>query len=106
METFQLIVQLIIAIVPMIPLVIALVKYIIKAVQEKNWRQMVNLALKLIGEAEGMFTTGAEKKAYVIKMVKAAAKELNYEIDEESLSNLIDSIIDITKTVNVKQIEG
>lgn len=36
-----------------------------------------------------------------MQMVKAAAKELNYEIDENALSNLIDSIIGITKTVNV-----
>jgi len=106
METVQLIIQLIISVIPMIPLVIALVKFIIKSIQEKNWRQVVNLALKLIGEAEGMFSTGAEKKEYVMRMIKAAAKELNYAIDDDSLSALIDSIVNVTKTVNVKQIEG
>lgn len=100
-DTLALILQIVVGLVPVIPLVISLVKYVVKAAKEKNWTQMVSLALKLIAEAETLFETGAEKKEYVVKLVMAAAKEINYDIDERALRNLIDSIIDVTKTVNV-----
>lgn len=101
MDKLELLMQIAVSLAAIIPLIIALVKFVVKSVKEKNWVQMVNLALKLIAEAEGMFETGADKKAYVMQMVKAAAKELNYDLDEDALSSLIDSIIGITKTVNV-----
>lgn len=101
MDKLELLMQIAVSLAAIIPLIVALVKFVVKSVKEKNWLQMVNLALKLIAEAEGMFETGADKKAYVMQMVKAAAKELNYDLDEDALSNLIDSIIGITKTVNV-----
>ena len=106
METLNLILRIVAAVVPMVPLVIALITFVKKSIQEKNWKQMVNLALKLIVEAEGLFVTGAEKKDYVMKLVKAAAEEINYTVDEKALSDLIDSIVSVTKSVNVeKQIE-
>ena len=103
METLNLILRIVAAVVPMIPLVIALVTFVKKAIQEKNWKQMVNLALKLIIEAETLYATGAERKAYVMKLVKAAADEINYTVDEAALSDLIDSIISVTKSVNVEK---
>ena len=101
MDKLELLMQIAVSLAAIIPLIVALIKFVVKSVKEKNWLQMVNLALKLIAEAGSMFQTGADKKSYVMQMVKAAAKELNYEIDENALSNLIDSIIGITKTVNV-----
>ena len=105
METLNLILRIVAAVVPMIPLVIALINFVKKSIQEKNWKQMVNRALKLIVEAETLFVTGAEKKDYVMKLVKAAADEINYNVDEKALSELIDSIIGVTKAVNVEKKE-
>ena len=55
METLNLILRIVAAVVPMIPLVIALINFVKKSIQEKNWKQMVKLTLKLIVEAETLF---------------------------------------------------
>ena len=64
-----------------IPLVINLIKYVQKAVKEKNWNQVVQLVMNLMKEAERKFDTGAEKKEYVMSMIKASADTINYDID-------------------------
>lgn len=106
METFlnllPTILQILTSIGVLIPLVVELVKYVQKAVKEKNWQNMIKLALNLMEEAESKFNTGAERKEWVISMVKASAETINYELDEEALGVLIDSIIAMTKTVNAK----
>ena len=61
------------------------------------------MALRLMEEAEQKFDSGAEKKEWVIAMVKASASSINYDLDEEALGALIDSIIAITKTINTEQ---
>ena len=84
------------------PLIVALVKYVKEAIQEKNWNNLVTLVLGLIETAEEKFTTGAERKEWVMDMVKSAEGTINYDIDEEQLSKLIDDLVEMTKKVNVK----
>lgn len=102
MDYVNLIVQVLANLVVVIPLVIELVKYVQKAIKEKNWAKLIEMTTALIVEAEEKFKTGAEKKEYVISMVKASADIINYDISEEQLSALIDSTIELTKKVNVK----
>lgn len=83
-----------------IPLVINLIKYVQKAVKEKNWNQVVQLVLNLMKEAEKKFDTGAEKKEYVMSMIKASADTINYDIDMDAISDLIDSLCSMSKVVN------
>lgn len=83
-----------------IPLVIALVKYIKQAIQEKNWNQLLKLVTDLMKEAETKFDTGAQKKEWVMAMVKASADSINYPIDMSEISKLIDALCDMTKVVN------
>ena len=83
-----------------IPLIYNLVKYVKKSVQEKNWQRMVNLAFKLMSKAEGMFDNGADRLEYVVAMVKSAADEINYQIDEEQLKQFINDTVALTKVVN------
>lgn len=64
---------------------------------------MLQIAMNLMAEAETKFDSGAEKKEWVLSMVKASAKSINYDIDEESLSQLIDTIIGLTKKVNIEE---
>ncbi len=45
-----------------IPLIVALVRYIQKAVKEKNWSIVLNLVMKYMEETEKQYESGAEKK--------------------------------------------
>lgn len=83
-----------------IPLVIELVKYVKKSIQEKNWQNLLALITNLIKEAEGKFETGAERKTWVLSMVEASAKTINYEIDIVQVGDLIDNLVAMTKVVN------
>ena len=83
-----------------IPLVIKLVEYVKKSIREKNWNKLLDLVMNLMKEAEAKFETGAEKKEWVLAMVKASADSINYDIDTNAVSELIDSLCDMTKVVN------
>lgn len=83
-----------------IPLVVKLVEYVKKAVKEKNWSQVLRLVMDLMTEAEKKFETGAEKKEWVLAMIKASADSINYDIDTNAISELIDSLCDMSKAVN------
>lgn len=85
-----------------IPLAIQLVKFIKKAIQEKNWTNVMRLVLKLMEEAEQNFKTGAEKKEYVLDSIKALESTLNYDIDIDAISIMIDTICNTTKKINTK----
>ena len=47
------------------------------------------------------FTDGATRKEWVMAMVKGAADTINYDIDSEEVSQLIDNLCDMTKKVNI-----
>jgi hypothetical protein len=100
-QTLQIIVQILTSLVTLIPMVYALVKYVVLATKEKNWNKLLSLLLKLCAEAEEQFSEGADKKQWVMSMTKSALVSINYDIDDETLSALIDSLIDLTKKVNI-----
>jgi len=79
-----------------------LVKYIQRAIKEKNLGAVVQLVLKLMAEAEQNYSNGAERKDYVISSIKAMENTLQYDIDEKAISELIDSIVLATKKINTK----
>ena len=98
----EIIVALLTGLVTALPLVIKLVDVIQKAHKEKNWRAVVQLVLTLMKEAEQNYTSGADKKQYVISSIKAMEKSLQYDIDEEAIGELIDAVADATKRINTK----
>ena len=102
----ELIVALLSGLAACIPLVVQLVKYIKKAVKEKNWNQLLSLIMSLMEEAEKKFETGADRKEWVMMMIKASADTINYEIDMDEISKLIDSLCSMTKIVNGKAEEA
>ena len=83
-----------------IPLVIKLVEFVQKAVREKNWQALLELVTNLMKEAETKFATGAERKDYVIMAVKASADTVNYDIDMDIVSKMIDDLAAMSKIVN------
>ena len=103
MDTNQ-IVQLIVAILTglatCIPLAVKLVEYVKTATKEKNWANLLGLVMSLMEQAEKKFDDGATRKEWVMAMVKASADYINYPVDEDTLSKMIDSLCDMSKVVN------
>lgn len=86
-----------------IPMVIALVKAGKKAIKEKNWKKLLDIAMSLMSQAEKEFENGTDRKSFVMQMLKTSLEEINYEISDEELSDLIDSLVDLTNKINTKK---
>ena len=99
-EWVNLVVSILSGIAVCVPLVIKLVQYIQAAIKEKNWSSLMQLVLKIMTEAEKLYTTGAERKAYVMATIKAMETTLNYDVDENVISEMIDAIVLASKTIN------
>lgn len=100
MEYLNYILPIISGIVTAIPLVISLIQWIRKAIQEKNWNNLITLTMKLMQEAETKFEDGATRKEWVLSMVQASADTINYDVDIDSLGQLIDNLCEMSKIVN------
>lgn len=83
-----------------IPLVIKLVEYVRKAIEEKNWTAIVKILTDFMVQAEGNFVDGADRKEWVMSEVKQAAKSIRYNVDMEAISALIDNLCAMAKVVN------
>ena len=86
-----------------IPLVLKLVQYVKKATQEKNWAGLLDLVMSLIEQAEKKFADGATRKEWVMAMVQTSAEYVQYPMDVQALSNMIDQLVTLTKRVNVNK---
>ena len=89
-----------------IPLVIKLVEYVQKAIKEKNWSNIMQIVLKLMTEAEQNYTTGAERKKYVMDSIETIKNTLNCEVDMDAISAMIDSICSASKVINTQTKEN
>lgn len=85
-----------------IPLVIKLIEYVQKAVKEKNWNTLLKLTISLMEEAEHKFDDGATRKEWCLAMIRSSADSINYDIDMEAVSELIDSLCDMSKVINAE----
>lgn len=85
-----------------IPLVIKLVEYIRKAIQEKNWSNIMQIVLNLMTEAEKNYATGAERKQYVMSSIESIKSTLNCDVDMNTISDMIDSICKASKIINAE----
>ena len=86
-----------------IPLAVKLVQYVQKAAQEKNWAALLGLLVDLMEQAEQKFNDGATRKEWVMAMVQTSAEYINYPIDTEALSQLIDNLVDMTNVINAPE---
>ena len=85
-----------------IPLMIALIKYVQKAAEDKNWNIIVKMVLDLMVQAEKDYSTGAERKEFVMNQMKVMAETVDFEIDWDKVSDLIDALCDMAHEVNVE----
>jgi hypothetical protein len=99
----HIVVSVVVGIATCIPLIIKLVNTVKEAAQAKNWTPLMQLILKLMSEAEENYSSGAERKAYVVDSIEAIKDTLNYEVDMAIVSEMIDSIVLATKKINVKK---
>lgn len=104
MEHFNFWIQAIISILSgiaiLVPLMIKLVEFVTANTKEKNWNQMLKLVMNLMAEAEDKFDKGADKKEWVMGELKAMANTLNYDIEWNVVSDMIDKICDVSKELN------
>lgn len=105
MEWYKIVVSILSGLVACIPLMVNLVKYVKQAIKEKNWNKLVELVMNLMAQAEGKFDNGAERREWVLMMVKASADTIDYEIDLNQVADLIDSLCELTKVVNPPKTE-
>lgn len=105
-EWVKLIVSVLSGLTVTIPLVIQLVKYVQKAIKERNWTELVGLVAGYMERAEKMLGTGAERKEWVLAMVQASADTIKYEIDMDEISALIDRLCDMSKVVNSGEVKA
>ncbi len=100
----QIIVAILSGLVTAIPLVVKLVQYVSASDKEKNWNELVKLAIGYMTTAETKFTDGATRKEWVMGMIEASAKNINYDLDDvalQKISDMIDRICAASKTINV-----
>lgn len=100
MEWFEYLPSILSGLAITIPLVIKLVEYVLRAYRERNWQKLINLLMQYMIIAEENFETGAERKEWVISMIMRSADTIDYPLDEELISKMIDSLCDMTKKVN------
>lgn len=105
-QIVSLIVALLTGLATCIPLVIKLVQYVQKAVQEKNWGNLLGLLIDLMEQAETMFDEGSTRKEWVMAMAQTSAEYIAYPLDTTALSNLIDELVAMTKNINVPEVAG
>ena len=99
-QIIQLVVAVLSGLAAAIPLVIKLVQYVKKAAQEKNWKALMGLLIDLMEEAENKFEDGATRKEWVLLMIQTSAEYINYPVDIEQISKMIDALCDMTNVVN------
>ena len=96
----QVLIQILSGIAVLIPLMVKLVSVIRTAAKEKNWSQVLKLIMNLMEEAEQKYADGATRKQWVISELAATAKSLNYDIDWDVISDMIDKICEASKKIN------
>lgn len=100
MELIKLIISALPGIAAIITLVYQLVKYIRQVIKEKRWPELLSIVMSYMERAETMFESGADRKEWVMAMVKASADTAKYEVDMDAISEMIDSMCDMSKVVN------
>ena len=85
-----------------IPLCINLIEKVQELVRERNWSKLVDETIGYMAVAKEKFDNNAEKKEWVMSMVQHSADVMHYAIDMNAISDLIDSVCDVSKILRDK----
>ena len=83
-----------------IPLIVKLIQYVNKAVREKNWSTVLHIVMALMEDAEEALDNGPDRKKYVLDALDELSGSVNYDIDKEVISGMIDALCAMAKIVN------
>lgn len=100
MEWVDYVVAILSGLAATIPLVVQLIKYVKQVVKERNWAQVLEKVISLMETAETKFKEGAERKEWVLAMLKASADSINFDIDYNAVSEMIDKLCDMSNVIN------
>lgn len=81
-------------------LIIELISFVKKAIKAKNWSVILKMLIEYMESAEEMFESGADRKAWVLKMIQSSAENIGYDINLETISQKIDELCAMSKVVN------
>lgn len=103
MEKLEFVIALLSSLAAIIALAAKLWQTLTSLINEKKYAQLFDLVSDAIIEAEAIYSlSGEEKKARVMETAQKAADALGIEgFDAERISALIETIIEVTKKVNV-----
>jgi hypothetical protein len=103
MEWYEIVIKVLSSIIVILPLVVKLVDVTTAYVREQNWNKIIVMVTEYMVAAESMFSNGADKKSWVMEMIKTSAKVSNFDLTEENLekiSELIDELCALSKQIN------
>ena len=84
--------------IPLVKRVVALAKEAYAA--EKSWAPMMKIVLELMEDAELLFEDGPSRKEYVMNAIRKTAVYVDYSVDMDVISQMIDDICAASKVVN------
>lgn len=102
-DIIKLVLQCIITLSAVIPLIMALIRYVNKYRSKSGWDKLVQLVMDLCVQAENNFEKGSDKKNWVISMVQKLSSSIDYDISNDDLKKielLIDDIIETANDIN------
>lgn len=104
-DMMELVLAIVSGILACIPLVVKLVEYVKKAADEKDWARLVALVSTMMSDAEKLFSTGEERKEWVLNNIEtlAAMEGIRCDIDLEVVGKMIDALCVMSKQVNVEE---
>lgn len=103
MEYLEYVLAIVAGITTAIPLIIKLCSTVKQSIREKNWPGLMAMVTHYMEEAEDLFEYGSDKKQWVLKMVESSAHLVNYDIDMNVVSEMIDSLCAMSKVVNAPE---
>ena len=104
MENLEFLVALLSSLSALVALIIKLYRTLSSLINERKYAELFDIVSNSIIEAEALCClSGEEKKARVMEVAQSAADSLGIEgFDAERISSVIETIIEVSKKVNVK----
>lgn len=103
MEWLKIVLSNVTTVVTIVVLVANLVKYVQKAIREKNWGEVLSMVMRYMDKAEQKFSNGADRKEWVLSMMETSANTINFDVDMDKISQLIDDLCSMSKRVNATE---
>lgn len=105
---FDLVLSIIAGVAVCIPLAAKLVQAVRTAAKSGHWNEIVSMVAELMAQAEELYSSGADRKKWVMNMLPAAAQSIDYDLTADEIAKIslmIDELCHMAKSVNSYAIE-